>query len=393
MQLTRLASFALAGLAACGEEPIDAPNTAPNGVGSAANVPSRSCQQASSFELQRGEVIPMAGGGAKLVAGDLDRDGRIDLVATSRNSELRVLAGAGDGTFRERDLLELAGTPTAIAAADLDTDGAIDLVVTLALPAPPDLPPARQAAVLLGRGDGTLDAASVHDLSGPTPDAAFTLGDFDGDGSVDLVFGNAEGIGLQRGAGDGTFIASIESQSIAEWGEIASADLDANGRPDLVVGQNVLLRTANGLGFAPLARLTDRQYNGAHPVFADLDADGDVDIVLPNGSLQVHLNDGSGRFTEVPGHDPEEFLQHLFYTSEAATGDLDCDGLPDLATAGNARPGILMGTGDGWFRAGPFVAEAFSSVALGDFDGDGLLDLAAAYPEPPAIHILLNRSR
>ena len=121
-----------------------------------------------------------------LIAADLTGDGRAELItANFISGDVSVLTNLGDGTFTGETRHDMgAGMPIDVAAGDLDGDGDQDLVVSIRLGD-------GVLAVLLNRGDGTLDPATQY---GPSR-AAFApiLADLDNDDDLDaaIVYGSA----------------------------------------------------------------------------------------------------------------------------------------------------------------------------------------------------------
>jgi uncharacterized repeat protein (TIGR01451 family) len=117
---------------------------------------------------------------AALTAGDLNADGKPDVVATLAGG-VDVVLGNGDGTFQQAVSYPTSTSPIAVVLADVNGDGNLDVVVVN--PAPNSL------SVLYGNGDGTLQAAISVPLA--VSSQAAVAGDFNGDGRTDLAIANS----------------------------------------------------------------------------------------------------------------------------------------------------------------------------------------------------------
>lgn len=228
------------------------------------------------------EGLPLA-----VVAGDWNSDGRLDLAYSSDSDGVGILLGDGGGAFRS--VRRLAVSAASLAVGDLDGDGRADLVaVAWYDPTNPGLFDG-QIAPLLNRGEGRFEAmpellpaappgsspisvtvgdwnedgladvavagngASVlvsdgralHRLATYQPSAPGSQlrtlvekADFDGDGHVDLVFeGDDEKPMILRGNGDGAFAASdvVIAETTVSASQMLAADVDGDGLPDLVL--------------------------------------------------------------------------------------------------------------------------------------------------------------
>ena len=165
-------------------------------------------------------------------------------------------------------------------------------------------------------------------------------------------------------------------------------DIDGDGDLDLVVavefGPNIVLINDGHGRFEDesRARLDDRVHDSEDIGLADLDGDGDLDLVFVSEDDrldQLYLNDGTGVFT-----DASERLGSVDGVSNAVElGDIDGDGDLDILI-GNAGPNaVLINDGKGTFsveteRRLPSTAETTQDLELGDIDGDGDLDLVVA---------------
>ncbi len=325
-----------------------------------------------------------AGVPGTLAVGDVNGDGRLDLVTTSGDSRtVAILLGLGGGAFGPETQYRIGASPQAVVVADFDGDGRPDLAV--AEGGSGDLGAddgVGAVAVLLNRGDGTF-APAVRYAAGDFP-RALAVADFDGDGRPDLAVVNtgSHDVAILLGRGDGTFADAGRFVVGDEPGGITAGDFDADGITDLATANagsgdvSVLLGWGNGT-FADETRVLAGDRPSALAA-ADLDGDGIPDLVVANtnsGDLSVLRGRGDGTFAgESPiaaGGGPVALV----------VADLNGDGVPDLATANQANDvSVFLGRGGGQFVPQPRVPTGSSpaAVAAGDFDGDGRPDLVTA---------------
>jgi hypothetical protein len=300
-----------------------------------------------------------------------------------------------------------------LATADFNGDGKPDVVV---FKANVDGSPG-SLSVLPGDGSGSLGPAITspsHLTASVVPGVDFmAVGDFNHDGKPDVVLAGPSNSGpvlaVQAGQGDGTF-AGEHDYSLPDYpASVAVGDFNGDGLPDVAVGVApspgntgpsgvyVFLGQTDGTLAAPV--LIDSSLNPTGLAVADLNGDGRADLVIAdqghffpgssqqvNGALHVYLGNADGTFTAVAS--PSTAATN--YTV-AALGDLNGDGFPDLivggnapGTTGHATPivGVLLGNGDGSFQVAQSNAMAGAdgigaqAIALADFNGDGKLDLA-----------------
>jgi hypothetical protein len=311
-----------------------------------------------------------------VIAGDFNRDGRLDLAATNPGSnDLSVLLGNGDGTFQAAMLFPTGTLPVTPATADLNGDGFPDLVVTDGY--------GKELSVLLGNGDGTFQAQR-HLATGGGPYVPI-LGDFNGDGRPDLANANVftNDVSVLLGNGDGTFAAQRRMPVDVGAVAVVTTDFNSDGRTDLARANPTTNDVAVSLGvgdgtFQEPVRLAV----GTSPVAliaGDFNRDGRPDLAtadFTSNDVSVLLGLGNGRF-----EDSLRFAVGTNPTSLVAT-DFNGDGILDLATAnaGSNDVSVLLGNGDGTFQSPTrFAAGGLpQSLVAGDFNGDGRLDLAVA---------------
>jgi hypothetical protein len=308
----------------------------------------------------------------EVVVADLNGDGKPDLVVTNQcvsssncnNGTVGVLLGNGDGTFQPAVTYSSGGWSTSsIAVADVNGDGMPDIVVTNICVSSSNCNNGT-VGVLLGNGGGTFQPAVSYGTGGydltSIPVVSVAVADLNGDGKPDIVvtnncvtIGNCNdgAVGVLLGNGDGTFQTAVTYDSgVGESDPVSVvvADVNGDGRPDLVVANYAINASDWSLG-------------------------GGVDVLLGNG-------DGTFRTAVTYGTGGNS-------TQSVIVADVNGDGKLDLAVAngggygylGNASGvGVLLGNGDGTFR--PAVGYASGgyvswSVAVGDVNGDGKPDL------------------
>jgi hypothetical protein len=324
-------------------------------------------------------VVFDLGAPADVAAADFDGDGRVDVaVADATGDNVAIYPGRGDGGLLAAIRTPAGDEPTDLAAADLDGDGLADLAVANHA--------AGSLTLLFGRGDGSFRSGGAREgVAGP-----ILAADANRDGRVDLLVGSrCTGIGfggpsragfvLLPGAGGGTFGAPIVLSDLSCVEAIAAADVDADGRTDLLAagptaGAEVLLALPDG-GFGPRRQGTPPLVRAAG--FADFDGDGRVDLALasdPANAVHLFPGDGAGRFGPAPRALAGSGAQAV------AAADFDGDGVSDLAVA-NALSNdvsILPAAGGGAFGAEtrvPLPGEGAFAIAAADLNEDGAPDL------------------
>ncbi len=206
-----------------------------------------------------------------VAVGDFNGDGRLDVaVAQQLSNTVSVLLGHGDGTFARPQSFVASGqdstfAPSSIAVGDVNGDGRSDLVINLI---GGEDSVVSQLGVLLGNGDGTFRAPILEspDTSGGDGDVA--LGDFNNDGRLDAAVGGQaalpDGLTVLTGNGDGTFGVPFQSPLRFSTGGndpfgVAAADLNGDGLVDLVAANSssstvgVLVNTSAAPAPAPAA--------------------------------------------------------------------------------------------------------------------------------------------
>jgi hypothetical protein len=198
--------------------------------------------------------------GAAPAWGDLNGDGKLDLVVPQENGfvqEVVIYLGNGDGTFNAGASYSTGAPPWSVALADFSSTGKLDLAVGLE---------SDTIEVLLGNGDGTFQSPVNY------ADAfarQMVVADFNGDGKLDLASANLSlpelspllgGVSVMMGNGDGTFQPeTVYLTANSSWG-LATADFNNDLLADIVnignLGEAVTLLNTGTVSFSPPTPLT-----------------------------------------------------------------------------------------------------------------------------------------
>jgi Ca2+-binding RTX toxin-like protein len=311
-------------------------------------------------------------------AGDIDGDDKPDLavltnsfnnVTGNSESQVEIFLANEDGEFEVGETINLDDSFDFIdelSLVDLNGDGDLDILVKENFVFDDETNQSiRQASIILGEGDGEFEDPSPVIEVDRDFDSPFTVGNFDGDGNIDLaVYTNTYNSynfdpQLTVLLGDGN------------EGFTSGGTVEINNPEDIVPG--------------------------------DFNGDGNTDLLaFTTGNfpyqLEFFFGDGDGNLEAQPDLtiESEDFINDL------TTGDFDGDGNVDVSWSsysysyyGSSRNiTVLLGEGDGEFSSPiTVIPEGFGDVAIADFDGDGNLDYANSNGySVQTVSVLLNQT-
>lgn len=274
--------------------------------------------------------------GTPLAVADFNGDGKQDVLEQGTGT-LLVLLGNGDGTFQPPISTPSGASLQAVVAGDLTGNGKADVLGLFN----------NNLVVYISNGNGTF-AAGVSYFAGNTSFAyeAITLGDFNGDKKVDVAVslsgGNVAGQeAVFLGNGDGTFQAGKTSTGVNLPTSVVTGDFNNDGKLDLVIaGQpacngtctpavtSILLGNGDGTFQTPTTIFS----NSGTLAAADLNADGNLDLVLLDGLVEIYLGKGDGTFSGPHSYQPP--VPQGLTQGELALADFNLDGKPDCRGGG-----------------------------------------------------------
>jgi len=358
-----------------------------------------------------------------VVLSDLDGDGKADMIATNTGtyniSVFRNTSTAGVTSFAGKVDIASGSAPSGagasgIATGDIDGDGKLDIVVSNYN--------SMDISVFINTTLGTVITFAPK-VDFPTWDVLPPLGfinplgvainDLDADGKADIAVANfsTASVALFKNtsvAGTPSFVRQMLTTGLTAPRELAIGDLDGDGKPDLVVSDETAskvlayLNTSPGSGAftfsAPFVSVTGNSPRGVS--LGDLDGDGKLDMAIVNsggaGSVSVFRNTsfaGTLSFTTkvdyVSGASPRE----------VTLADIDGDGKPEMAASSNtvtnakltcfrntSIPGSISFATMVSFPAGNNAL----GVALQDVNNDGKVDAVVASSSTGTVGVFVN---
>jgi hypothetical protein len=291
-------------------------------------------------------------------------------------TNIHSVAQMNNVSFQARRDFAATGQAGGAAVGDFRGNGSMDLVITNALSSSTVLDMVRS------NGDGTF-AAPVPFSTGGVEPTGVAVADMNNDGKLDVVVTNflSNNVAVLLGSGNGTLQAPRAFAVGANPGAVAVGDFNADGKPDVVVANtssnSVSVLLSNGDGSLRQARSFAVGIRPLSVVVGKFHGNLNVDIVVANAG---NRDQGDGSVSLLAGNGDGTFQSATNILTggspvSVVTAELNADLFPDLAVVDASQSAVLieLGGANGTFHSFGSVQTQMTPVALalGDFHGNG----------------------
>ncbi|HKH98943.1 MAG TPA: FG-GAP-like repeat-containing protein [Candidatus Sulfotelmatobacter sp.] len=331
---------------------------------------------------------PVGSEPSSVAIADVNGDKIPDLiVANFHSNTVSVLLGNGDGTFKPavNYATGSAGAqvgPVSVAVGDVNGDGKPDLVIVNEYGGPTQ---SGSAAVLLGNGDGTFRPEVEYPTGAGGNPLSVALGDFNGDGNLDLAVADfrTQQVSILLGKGDGTFPTVTPYSTGANPSSVVVADFNGDGILDLALtstplgsapGNLVSLLVGNGDGSFKAPALFGTGSQAYSAAAGDFNGSGALGLAVANGvsnTVSVLLNTQGSKMTLVSSGSPSVYGQAVTFTATVAASQLGSPTPTGTVTFKNGSTVLGSGTlSGGQVSASATALPAGTDTVSAIYSGD-----------------------
>ncbi len=374
--------------------------------------------QTSCYQSMNDYTYDAAPGGLCLYSqlGDINSDGKPDIIYSDGVDEIYTMIGNGNGTFVNGQSFLIGVQLILSELKDVNNDGKLD-IVSYYNNGNSTTSGTKQIYVMLGTGTGSFNSPltfSLSLLSYENPQS-LVVADINNDTNLDIAFAITNVIGSRilsfNGNGNGTFAApSTYTHSSLFNGSLCTdgGDFNNDGKADIITyGNKITIHFGDVTGSFSSSTITavtstsaDAQWSIAN---ADYNSDGKLDYVaMASRYAVVGLGNGLGGFTTstlsiFSNYDSNGNPNSV--ESSITSCDVDNDGKLDVLYYGNNNSlTILKGNGSGGFTVSDKKMVLFgngnsANLNTADLNNDGKIDLVTtgSFPGPAKIAVLMNQ--
>lgn len=323
--------------------------------------------------------------------GDLNGDGKMDLVALDSNPLIWIFLNNGDGTFLPGVSITTTAEPSGVTVGDINGDGKADLLISYD-------GGVHSMEVMLGNGNGTFQAAlpvGAANLDETVP----VLADINGDGKLDILVADqaSDHINYYRGNGDGTFQASVVAGTLSNAGSVLSVgDFNGDGILDIAAGNATDTKIALFTGVGDGTFVFDQNLTAlgnSLTTVGDFNEDGWLDLAGADAigsSSSVLLNNSGLGFNAASALDAGVNMVAI------AAADLNGDGHADIIGNQHAQANsmtVSLGAGNGTFAPLTLFNVGFyfngEPITVGNFAAGGGVGFAVNDDDLGAVDIFM----
>ena len=319
-----------------------------------------------------------------VVMEDMDNDGNMDVVGGASTPGLVTISyGDGSGAVSEPQFLPVHGEVRSVAVGDFNEDGLNDIAFSVERETSGIRLWINQPNRRWKQENGPTKLNQYQNIK---------TADVNGDGHMDIIAANSTedsnaGVQVWLGNGKGGWIAESGPTTLGRYMDVAVADLNKDGLPDLIGagwGISGALRVWLGDGtgrWFSISPLNKGSYYGVS--VGDADSDGNLDILAAahKGGIQIYVGDGQGNFKWLKnGPEVGSSGEKSFWN--VVSVDLDGDNRMDIIASSLDSLGLLAWLNEGEHSWNQFeglfpTTGIYHGIAVADLNADGHLDICA----------------